>query len=432
MGLFSLGEDWAEKQSLIDQRDQEQAVTQMLTRPQTPVQQLVERDGGWKTAGKMLLNTLSGGLLTPVLHPELPGMRQQYASDMDLWKEYRKMSLVDPQDQAVADAIRTGVTGRELMALQAEAAGLDKLNLDQTTLSTGQIRYDAFGNQIAAGGDPVINPTAPMQNAAETARGYGIPVGSKAYADLVAAYAEPSGSRELADGTVVPFNTVDKVLADWRNGSYEQQSQAATGGQTNAVGVTADGGVTPDGATDATIRDSDNKALAENLKIADQKISFYNDLEGVISNFGEWDPEANDGDGGFVANEATRDNYGSVQNHPLYPGRYEMFKGDEEKDALAYMEQLVDMLTVDERGKLKGQGQITEGETAMLKRAVTVLQNRNLSDEAMQRELAKLMRGLIERRQKFVDLQTKYGKDGQGTPIGSNDIEQDIIDLDSM
>ena len=103
-----------------------------------------------------------------------------------------------------------------------------------------------------------------------------------------------------------------------------------------------------------------------------------------------------------------------------------MFKGTDEKNALVFMDQLVDMLTVDERGKLKGQGQITEGETAMLKRAVTALQNRDLGDVAVQREMEKLMRQVIERRQKFADLQRRYAPErfeGQGKgPV--------VIDLD--
>jgi len=420
MGLFSLGED-PEIQKLADQRSKGQAVVDAATggllMPKTPVQQLVEEDGALKTTGKMMLNVLTGGLLTPLLHPELGSRKAQYETDLALYNKQREMALVDPQDQALADAIRNGVVGPELMALQVMASGSDPLNMDQATLSPGQIRFDTFGNVVASGGNPVVNPTAVMQNAQETARGYGIPVGSQAYADLIAAYAEPSGSRELEDGTFVPYNTVDKVIADWESGAYDQNQQAAAGhpaGGSSDIGVTPGGGVTPEGARGATVRGVMNKEIAENLKIADQKISFYNDLEGVISQFGEWDPDANDGEGAFVANEATRDNYGSIQNHPLYLGKYEFFKGDDEKDSLVFMDQLVDMLTVDERGKLKGQGQITEGETAMLKRAVTTLQNRNLSDEAMQRELAKLMRGLIARRQKFIDLQSEYGSDGQG------------------
>jgi len=396
------------------------------------------KDFGEYMASQGGVSGFFGSVLKPklskmIFRDDLKDFRQAqagYATEKALFdieqagrEQEAKNSAGDAQNEAVSNYIRAVRDGKAewnpmtWAALSGEAGGWSAFNPNGYTVSPGQSRRDAFGNEVASGGDPVINPTAVMQNARETAKGYGIPVGSQAYADLIAAYAEPSGSRDLGDGTFVPYNTVDKVIADWESGSYDKNQQAAAGqpaGGSSDLGVTPGGGVTPEGARGATVRGVMNKEIAENLKIADQKISFYNDLEGVISNFGEWDPDANDGEGAFVANEATRDNYGSIQNHRLYPGRYEMFKGDDEKDSLVFMDQLVDMLTVDERGKLKGQGQITEGETAMLKRAVTTLQNRNLSDEAMQRELAKLMRGLIARREKFIDLQGKYGSDGQG------------------
>jgi hypothetical protein len=389
--------------------------------PKSPAEKARENYGGLELFGRHLGARFLGGMFKDQALPEYSDANKaQYKSDLALWQKRQEMALVDPQDSALATAIRAGVTGPELMALQAEAGGVDKLGLDQTTLSPGQIRFDAFGNTIATGGDPVVTPTAVIQNANRTAQGYGIPTDSRAYSDLVAAYAEPSGSQTLADGTVVPFNTVDKVLSDWRNGAYGQtqgqpsQTQPQQGQANQVSGVGADGSVSPEGARDATVRNVMNAEQAENLKIADQKISFYNDLEGVMANFGEWDPDANDGAGGFTVNEATRDNYGAWQNHPFNPGSYELFKGSEEKDSLVYVDQLIDMLTVDERGKLKGQGQITEGETAMLKRAVTSLQNRNLSDSAVKREMEKLMRGLIEKRQKFTDLQSTYGPKGHG------------------
>lgn len=438
MGLFSLGED-PKNQALMDERSQEQALAGLLQMPTSPMARYAEEQGAGKVMGKQFLDSMTGGWFRDALFPDYADDKANYAVDLALYKKQREMGLMDPQDQAVADAIRNGVSGTELMALQAEASGVDKLNLDQTTLSPGQIRTDAFGNTVASGGDPVVSPTSVMQNATETAAGYGIQPGTRAYSDLIAAYAEPSGSQTLADGTVVPFNTVDKVLADWQSGAYGQpqvqtgQPQGQQGQVNQGTGVGADGSVSPDAARGATVRKVMNAEQAENLKIADQKIGFYNDLEGVMSNFGEWDPDANDGAGGFTVNEATRDNYGAFQNHPLNPGSYEIFKGADEKDSLAYMDQLVDMLTVDERGKLKGQGQITEGETAMLKRAVTALQNRNLSDGAIQREMEKLMRSLIEKRQKFTDLQETYGPKGHGgTSVGSSDMESDIIDLDAL
>ena len=412
---------------------QEKLAESLLPVPKSPIEKIIERDGMGKTLGKMLIGGMTG--MTPFLMPELIGGRARYKAelaDCEQLEEQREQQ----RRQGYADVLMNPESSQTERAVAGiMAGGVGEYDQNPKVYSPGQIGYDGAGNVVARGGDPLPPaPTSVMQNARETARGYGIPMDSKAYADLIAAYAEPSGTRELADGTVVPFNTVDAVLENWRSGGYDTKSQQqGQGGQQGDLGVTPGGGVTPQGANDASSRKALNEVEAEDLKIADQKVAFYNDLEGVINNFGEWDPEANDGEGAFTATEATLDNYGSVQNHPAYPGSYEFFKGDEEKDALVYMDQLVDMLTVDERGKLKGQGQITEGETAMLKRAVTVLQNRNLSDEAVQRELAKLMRGIIERRKKFESLQERSKSlRGGGTPLGSNDIQQTIIDLDAQ
>ena len=419
----------AQGQAIVDDRTQEEAVTDLLTMPQSPIQTQIERDGKGAFFGKALLNTLTGGLLTPFLHPEMLQDQQKYKLDMELYKQQQKDLLVDPHHQAYADVLMDpNATPQQVASAAVLAGGVGEYDPNGTVLNAGQTMVGPTGNTLASGGPREVNPTSVMQNAAEIAAGYGIPEGTRAYSDLMAALAEPSGTEKLADGSTRTFNTVNKVIADWQNGVYgpatqSTQAGAQAGGQ---AGQVSDGSVTPEDAALATGRAARNVHDADNYAISDDKISFYNDLEGVISNFGEWDPDANDGQGGFTLNDATSDNYGSWDNHPLNPGAYRMFKGTDEKNALVFMDQLVDMLTVDERGKLKGQGQITEGETAMLKRAVTALQNRDLGDVAVQREMEKLMRQVIERRQKFVDLQRRYAPErfeGQGKgPV--------VIDLD--
>jgi len=422
MGLFSLGEQVAgrEPPKLDDDRSPVQAATDTLTTtgllpvPVSPLEKMIEEQGKAKVFGKMLLGGMTG--MQPLLMPEMFSGRAMYKAEVeDYWKQVEEQREIAAR-KGYADVLANpdaSATDRAVGAVMA--GGVGEYDPNSRTLSAGQVSVDGAGNVIAKGGPQLPPaPTAPMQNANTTAQGYGIPMGSRAHADLIAAYAEPSGSRVMEDGAIVPFNTVDKVLADWRAGVYNQQQQGQQQGQgsqrgNSDLGVTAGGGVTTAGAADATTRNVVNAETAENTKLAPTKIEFYNDLEGVLQNFGEWDASANNGEGGFIVNEATLDNYGSVQNHLLYPGRYELFKGAKEKDSLAYMEQLVDMLTVDERGKLKGQGQITEGETDMLKRASTVLQNRNLSDTAVQREISKLMRQIYKRRQKFADLVPDYG-----------------------
>ena len=423
-GLLPAGND-PDKQALMDGRSQEEALAGLLQMPTAPMARYADEQGAGKVMGKQFLDAMTGGWFRDALFPDYADDKANYAADLALYKKQREMGLIDPQDQALADAIRAGEKGPELMALQAEASGIDKLNLDPYTESPGQIRRDAFGNEISRGGDPVVSPTSVMQNAREIAAGYGISPGSRAYSDLMSALAEPSGTETLADGSTRTFNTVNKVVADWQNGVYgpvQQQGQA--GGQAGAP--VSDGSISPEDAAIAKGRAARNVHDADNYAISDDKIAFYDDLERVMGNFGTWDPDANDGEGAFTLNDSTADNFGSWDNHPLNPGAYRPFKGTGEKNALVYMEQLIDMLTVDERGKLKGQGQITEGETAMLARATTAARNRDLGDEAVQTELGVLMRQLMKRRQKFMDLQKRYAPERfEGQQDGPT-----VIDLD--
>ena len=433
------------EEELATRKKKESLLTAMPEAPVSPTQQLRDKHGTGGAILRMLGTGLSGGLLGDVLIPEMGrDSRAKYKSDLALHEKYREMALVDPQDQAYADALRNGTTGVELMALQAESAGLDKLNMDQTTLRPGEIRLDGLGNEIARGGPALPpSPTSVMQNARVTASGYGIPENSKAYADLIAAYAEPSGSRKDADGAIIPFNTVDLVLSRWENGYYNNQAggQQPLAGQQGPQGQQGqpqvprpDGGVTPAQATDIGLRATLNGVDQENLKIADQKIAFYNDLEAQLGDLGVWDPDGNDGEGSFTLNEDVTDIYGWVDGNPLHPqnwngfgdngdpggfgGDTEFFMPQGNRDAKGMVERLINSLTVDERGKLKGQGQITEGETAMLKSAVTTLQKRGLGHNAIRREVERLMRDILRRRGTFQELKDR-GAAARGETSGT-------------
>ena len=70
----------------------------------------------------------------------------------------------------------------------------------------------------------------------------------------------------------------------------------------------------------------------------------------------------------------------------------EVAKRQRRIDVEADIAQLISTLTVDERGKLAGQGQITEGEQAMLKASITTLQNPAISDTKAKAELGNLKR----------------------------------------
>ena len=411
------------------QAQAEPGLLQAPVKPMTPFEQLRDEHGTGGAILRMIGTGLSGGLLGDVLTPEIGKASQaEYASNLKLYDKYREMQLVDPHHQAYADVLMDPNATPEQKAYAAVlAGGVGEYDPNATVMNAGQTMVGPTGNVLASGGPREANPTSVMQNAREIAAGYGIPPNSPAYSDLMAALAEPSGTETLADGSTRTFNTVNKVVADWQNGVYgpaPQQGQA--GGQAGAAAPASDGSISPEDAALAKGRAARNVHDADNYAISDDKIAFYDDLERVLGNFGTWDPDANDGEGAFTLNDATADNYGSWDNHPLNPGAYKPFKGQGEKDALVYMDQLIDMLTVDERGKLKGQGQITEGETAMLARATTAARNRDLGDSAVQRELGVLMRQLMKRRQKFMDLQRRYAPDRfEGQQDGPT-----VIDLD--
>jgi hypothetical protein len=438
---------YPEQSGLVDDRTKKEAITQMISQPQTPVQQLMERDGRGKTFGKMLLNTLSGGLLTPVLHPELPSMRQRYASDLDLWKEYRKMGLVDPQDQALADAIRAGEKGPELMALQAEASGVDKLNLDSYTESPGQIRRDAFGNEISRGGPPVINPTAAMQDASAIAQTRGIPKDSPFYGDLVAAVTEPTETRVDGNGNTYSVNTVSEVLSRW---DEHQSKQPAQGGEavSQAGGPEQAGNSSQPQAGQGQgfnslgpVLDGLNKKQAEFVTAAPDKLKFYNRFSTNLAQLGEWDEENQR----FVLNEDATDLYGSWDGNPLNPqnwngwgkegdaggfgGGTEFFMPQGNRDAKAVVEQLIESLAVDERGQLKGQGQITEGETAMLRAAVTRAAKRGMGDKAANDEFTRLYLELQKSMAEQQGMVDRYWPENPNA-LGSSNIELEFINLD--
>lgn len=370
------------------------ATTGLLQMPKTPMQQLVEEDGALKTTGKMMLNVLTGGLLSPLIHPELMGKKDQYESDMKLYQKAREMAMVDPQDQALADAILEGKTGPELMALQAVAGGVDKLNMDQATLSPGQIRYDSLGNVVATGGAPVVQPGDIERRASAFAQGYGIEPGTRAYSDVVAAFSEPTHTKELPDGTTQVYNTIDLVKENIANGVYEGIGPRASAG----VNTTSSQGVSPRDVEIANLRKQAMEWDNEKQGEAEEKGIFYSRLTEQMNKMGKYDPRT----GQFIANDAVRDIYGSIDSkYPTWA------RGDDERMAQALVDQIVEILAVDERGKLKGQGQITEGETKMLRDSLTILTNMGIGDEDMQTEIARLYRNVLEQQDKSANYRSR-------------------------
>ena len=151
------------------------ATTGLLQMPKTPMQRLVEEDGALKTTGKMMLNVLTGGLLSPLIHPELMGKKDQYENDMELYKKAREMDLLAQQNQMQTqkersrhqsglDILMNGVDDPEdayqRLAL-AKEFGIDNL---QYALGGGVVEEEPDYEKVEINGDYYYtdknNPTA--------------------------------------------------------------------------------------------------------------------------------------------------------------------------------------------------------------------------------------------------------------------------------
>ena len=406
--------------------------------PDAPFERARKNYGTGEAILRRVANLFTGGLLDEAIIPEMAASgRAQHKSDLELWKKQRELELegnyVDPHDKALADAIRGGAVGPELMALQVLASGADPLNMDQTTLSPGQIRYDAFGNVVARGGDPVVNPTAAIQDAQAIARTRGIPTDSPYFGDLVSAITEPTETRVDANGNTYSVNTVSEVLRRW---DEEQSRQTSPQVQpSEGVSPTTTATNPQDFNTLGPVLSGLNEKQAQLVTDAPEKLKFYERFGTNLSQLGRWDEKAQR----FILNEDVTDLYGSWDGNPLNPqnwngfgddgdnggfgGDTELFMPQGNRDAKAVIEQLIESLAVDERGQLKGQGQITEGETAMLRAAVTRAAKRGMGDKAAEDEFTRLyleyQKALAEQ-QGLVD---RYWP--------KKEAEQEIIDLDA-
>lgn len=91
-----------------------------------------------------------------------------------------------------------------------------------------------------------------------------------------------------------------------------------------------------------------------------------------------------------MINELKNFDLGSIygRGEKYYP---DLLRSQEGVDMLAKRDLVVDSLNLVAAGKLKGQGQITENEREMLKRAATMLGNQNISPEAAKKELDRVI-----------------------------------------
>ena len=115
------------------------APSEGLMMPQSPLEKVMEKNGKGKTLGKMALTALSGGLLAPVLMPELMGAGKRYEAEMDAYKEdltaqrmSERLESIDfdnlqPEDIAFLNAASKdlGAFGTDMLAAQMNSDGGD-------------------------------------------------------------------------------------------------------------------------------------------------------------------------------------------------------------------------------------------------------------------------------------------------------------------
>lgn len=158
---------------LVDGRTQEEAAQSLLTMPMTPVQQIMQEEGKGKFAGKMLLNMLSGGLLSPVLFDGLGEKQQKYATDKASYDAQQKQldlqaafephlanlaDGVDGPEDAVSRAILTSSLGSIDKVEYAMTGNKPGLKPEYVTVNNNGQKYMVDKNNPNAPGIPLTTP----------------------------------------------------------------------------------------------------------------------------------------------------------------------------------------------------------------------------------------------------------------------------------
>ena len=158
---------------LVDDRSQAEAAQSLLTMPMTPVQQIMQEEGKGKFAGKMLLNMMSGGLLSPVLFDGLGEKQQGYATDKAAYDAQQKqLQLQDafaphfanlsdgvegPEDQ-ISRAILTETLGGIDQVEYAMSGNKPGLKPEYVTVNNNGQKYMVDKNNPTAPGIPLTTP----------------------------------------------------------------------------------------------------------------------------------------------------------------------------------------------------------------------------------------------------------------------------------
>ena len=410
-----------------------------VAKPKHWTEKAREEDGNLKFFGKMLLGGFTG--LTPLLFPEAIGSKARYESELDIYEDEVKHAREQAMRQQYVDVLMDpNASHRDRMAAASMAGGVGEFDPNPITASPGAAILGAgTGEVIHNQPGKAVAPPAAVAEAQATARAKGIPLDHPIMGDLIAAYAEPTETRTEEDGATYSVNTVNEVLGRWEQ--EQMQAQQAQPEATVAQAAVTAGGQDPN--TLGPVLDGINKEQAELVTNAPEKLKFYRNFGEIMSELGEWDEATEQ----FIINEDVTDLYGSWDGNRLNPqnwgsgnadnggfgGETEYFMPQGNRNSKAAIEQMIEALTVDERGKLKGQGQITEGETAMLRAAVTRAAKRGMDDKAAQREFTRLYKEFIRSKKKEEDLLKRYWPDNPilspspktGGPVGDVDIDLD-------
>lgn len=121
--------------------------------------------------------------------------------------------------------------------------------------------------------------------------------------------------------------------------------------------------------------------------------------------------------------------YGKYEGNPFVP---DIAKGQETIDAAAQRDQVIGLLSLESRQKLKGQGTITDSEAKTLEKSATVLASPYISDDLIIREMVRV-RGIFARaaaRNKLSPAQMKaiegYAPE-DSTPVVNSQAEYDAL-----
>jgi hypothetical protein len=362
-----------------------------ITAPMSPFEQAKENHGGGLGFFIKSMMVAKNPALAGWLMPELSKSNlARYASDLELYNTYREMSLVDPQVEALAQDLEK--RGLHLQAKIVRAGGVDDYDFNNKVLSPGQNLVSGIDSNVIASGQEKDNRTTDERNADALANSLGVdrntPEGRAAYADIFAAVAEPTITTTLPDGTVKTSNSIDAVLGRWSSGGYgndrpQPEGNPSQGTTSGGSGRSGDYFVSPDEASQATLNQAITEQTAQEAASAEVALKDYDRIMTSVNNLGEW-KETTDAQGNkvrkFVPVSGFETILGNIGGTWGAKGISTLFSQDA-ANAEAELNTLLSKLTVNERQRLVGQGQITEGEQKMLADAVSILTSTTISEE---------------------------------------------------